>query len=177
MVLTGSGVAAGVAACGVRSFLHERDAVLDQPFVGQGALVGKGANDFLVVVAIIGKTVGLDDRPVRQVREQNIGRIDHSIFFLPARAAAQRDISAAQDGVPADVRVRVDQDHGRSAFGRLNRCGQSRGARADDYDIRFFVPMGRAPFGFYRFDAQSGDGGRTGARGCGLDEITPGNTF
>ena len=171
MAFPRSRVAAGVPAQRVRSLFHKRDAVLDQPLVGLGAFVGKRADDFLVVVPVIGKPVGLDDGPIRQVRVQKVRRIDHSIFFLPARAAAESHISAAQDRVPADVRIRVDQNDGRAPFGRLNRRGQPRGSRSNDDDVRFLIPVRGPSFGLRYFHAKPGEGGGAGSRGCCLDEI------
>jgi len=160
-----------VPAKRVRRLLYKRDAVFDQPFVRLGAFVGKRADDFLVVVPIVGKPIGLDDGPIRQVREQKVRRVDHAIFFLPARAAAESHVSAAQDRVPADVRIRVDQNHGRAPFGRLNRRGQPRGARSNDDNVRFLIPARGPSFSLRYFHAKPGEGGSAGSRGCRLDEI------
>jgi hypothetical protein len=57
--------------------------------------VGKGADDLAVVIAVIGKAVGTDDRPVCQVAEQQVGRIFNAVFLLDAGGTAERDIAAA----------------------------------------------------------------------------------
>jgi hypothetical protein len=57
--------------------------------------VGKGADDLAVVIAVIGKAVGTDDRPACQIAEQQVGRIFNTVFLLDAGATAERDIAAA----------------------------------------------------------------------------------
>ena len=78
-------------------------------------LSAKARIDLAVVVAIIGKAVRLDHRPVGQVAEQQVGRIVDAVFLLHAGAAAQRHIAAAADGVAADMVLRLDHDDRRAA--------------------------------------------------------------
>ncbi len=59
------------------------------------AVVGEGADDLAVVVAVVGEAVGLDDRPVGQVAEQQVGRVLDAVFLLHAGAAAERNVAAA----------------------------------------------------------------------------------
>ena len=86
----------------------------NQPFEAWGAVVGKGADDFAIVVAVIREAVRPDHRPVGQVAEQQIRGVLDAVFLLHAGAAAERNIAAAGDGVTADIRFRLDQDHRRS---------------------------------------------------------------
>ena len=53
------GVADRKAAAPVRRLVDEDDAVGEQKLEGRGAVVGEGADDLAVVVAIIGGAVGL----------------------------------------------------------------------------------------------------------------------
>ncbi len=94
----------------VRRLVDEDDAVRHQPLEGGGAVVGEGADDLAVVVAVIRKAVRLDHRPVGQVAEQQVGRIRDAVFLLHAGAAAQRHVAAAGDGVAADIGFGLDQD-------------------------------------------------------------------
>ena len=108
----------------VGRLVDEDDAMRDEPFEGRRAVVGKGADDLAVVVAVIGKAVGLDHRPVGQVAEEQIRRIVDAVFLLRAGAAAERDIAAAGDGVAADVLFGLDQDDRRAGFARDDRRGK-----------------------------------------------------
>ncbi len=49
-----------VSANGIGSFVDKNDAVCDEPFKGGGAVVGKGANDFAIVIPVIREAVGAD---------------------------------------------------------------------------------------------------------------------
>lgn len=171
MALPWGGIAAGVPAQSVWRLFDKCDAMLDQPLVGLGAFVGKRADDFLVVVPVIGEPVGLDHGPIRQVRVQKIRRVHHSIFFLPARSAAESHVSAAQDRVPANVRIRVDQNYGRAPFGRLNRCGQAGCSRPNDNNVRFLIPVRGPSFCLRYFHAKACEGRGAGSRGCRLYEL------
>ena len=65
-----------------------------------GAVVGEGADDLAVVVAVVGHAVRLDDRPVGEVLEQQVGRILDAVFLLHAGAAAERHVAAAHAAWP-----------------------------------------------------------------------------
>jgi hypothetical protein len=47
--------------------------VLDEPFERRRAVVGERPDDLAIVVPVVGKAIGLDDRPVREVAEEQIG--------------------------------------------------------------------------------------------------------
>ena len=179
MIGSRRGITDGVAAATIRRFIHKDDSLRDQPFVGRSGVIGEGADDFAVVVAVIGEAVGFDDRPVGEVGEQDVGRIVDAVLFLGAGAAAQIHVAAAENGVAADVVIGVDQDHGGAILSGLNRGGQAGGAGSDDHDVRFAVPAARewdlrGQRGERRRGAYShaGGGGCTDAGGGGLDEIT-----
>ena len=79
----------------VRRPVDDLHAVREQEFERRHAVVGEGADDLAVVVAVGRKAVGLDHRPVGQVLEEQIGRILDAVFLLVAGAAAERQIAAA----------------------------------------------------------------------------------
>ena len=54
----------------VGRLVDEDDAMRDEPLERRGAVVGEGAHDLAIVVAIVGEAVRLDDRPVGQVAEE-----------------------------------------------------------------------------------------------------------
>ena len=88
-----------IAAEGVGRLVDKYDAMGEQPFEGGRTVVGKGTNDFAVVVPIVGKTVRPDHRPVGQIAEQQIRGILDAVFLLDAGPAAERNIAATDDGV------------------------------------------------------------------------------
>ena len=59
----------------------ERDAVLEQKFVRGRLVVGERPLHTAIVVAGIRHAVGLDDRPVGQILEQDVWRIDDAVLF------------------------------------------------------------------------------------------------
>src|SRR6266566_2204518 len=67
MILSRSGVAGRARALVVRCFIDKYDSMSDQPFKRRRAIVGKRADNFLVIVTVIGETVGFDYRPVGEV--------------------------------------------------------------------------------------------------------------
>ena len=95
-----------------------------QPFEGRRAVVGEGADDLAVVVAVIGKAVRLDHRPIGQVAEQQVGRVLDAVFLLHAGAAAERDVAAAAGGVAAGMRLRLDEDDRSASFARTIAAGK-----------------------------------------------------
>ena len=113
----------------------------EQEFERRHAVVGEGADDLAVVVAIGRKAVGLDHRPVGQVLEEQIGRIRDAVFLLVAGAAAERQIAAGGDGVAADMVLRLDDDDRRAGLARDNRGRQAGRAGADDDDVGLAIPL------------------------------------
>ncbi len=136
-------VADPIPAAVVGRLVDEDHAMRDEPFEGGGAVVGEGADDLAVVVAVIGKAVAADHRPVRQVAEEEIGRVGDAVPGLSARASPQGDVATAGDGVAADIRLRLDQDHRGAGLARDDGRGQARRPRADHDDIRLARPSVR----------------------------------
>ena len=99
-------VADGIAASRVGRLIDEDHAMRHQPFEGGDAVVGEGADDLAIVVAVIGKAVRFDHRPIGQIAEQQVGRVLDAVLLLRAGAAAERNIAAAGDGVAADIASR-----------------------------------------------------------------------
>src|SRR5580704_6253548 len=116
-------------ALGVRIvWVHEqRDqtGLRNKPFKGGRAVVGKGADQLPIVVSVIWKSIGLDHRPVCQVLEKQVRRVNDSVLFLSSRAAAQCNIAAARDRVTADIALSLDQDHRGTSFPRDYCRGKS----------------------------------------------------
>jgi hypothetical protein len=125
---------------------------------GLGRIVGPGAVELAVVVAIPCDARGIDDRPVRHVPEQAIGvvfeifRLDlwrgqtqalrvgrHAVAFLDGVAAAERGPAAAVDELPADVEILVDHEHGRTEVACPNRGVEPDASRAENHHVRFVV--------------------------------------
>jgi hypothetical protein len=92
--------------------------------------------------------------------------------LLPGRAATESEVSAAQDRVPANVGVRVDQNYGRTTFGRLDCRGQPGCSSPDDDDVRFLIPVRRPSFGLRCFDSEPGERCGAGSRSSCLDKIS-----
>ena len=67
------GVADRIAADRIGRLIDEFDALCEQPFERRGAVVGEGADDLAVVVAVIGKAVRTDHRPIGQIAKQEVG--------------------------------------------------------------------------------------------------------
>src|SRR3989304_5765337 len=97
----------------VRGFIREFGAIGYQKFVGRSTIIGKGTDNGSVVVSEIGGAVGLYDRPVCQIREDELRRIRYSVLPLCTRAAAKRRISPAHYCVSTNVVVRLDHDQRR----------------------------------------------------------------
>ena len=164
-----------VAAARVGRLVDEDDAMRDQEIEGGGAIVGKGADDLAVVVAVVGKAIGLDHRPIGEIAEDEIGRILDAVFLLRAGAAAERNVAAAADGVAADMLLRLDDDHRRAGLARDDRRREAHGAGADHHDVCLPAPSGRGMRGPGRGKAWRGEtaGGHRRARNHNLSEEAP----
>ena len=143
MIFAWRRVARVVRADIVRGDLFKLDAIGHEKFVRGGAMIGESPHDGAVIVAVIRPAVGLHDGPVGQIGKDEVRRILDAVFSLRARAAAQRDVAAAHDRMPADIVVGFDHDHGRPRIRGLNGGGQPRGAGANNHHIRFQVPARR----------------------------------
>ncbi len=136
-------VADRAAAEIVGSLVEKDDAVRAQPFERRGAMVGEGANELAVVVPIVGEAIRLNDRPIGQIAEHEIGRVLDTVLLLRARAAAERKIAAAADGVAADVILGFEQHDVGARFPRDDRRGKSRRPGADHDHVGLSIPMPR----------------------------------
>jgi len=58
--ITAECISEGVSAKCVGGFVDNNNAVGDQPFEGEGAVVGEGANDLAIVVPVIREAVRPD---------------------------------------------------------------------------------------------------------------------
>jgi hypothetical protein len=132
---------ADLVADAVGLAVDDFDAMGEQEFERRDAIVGKGADDLAVVIAIGRKAVALDHRPVGKIAEKQIGRILDAVFLLVAGAAAERQVAARGDGMTADARLCLHDDHRGAGLARHDRGRHPRGARADDDDIGFAVPL------------------------------------
>ena len=121
--------------------IHKNYATVQEKVVDQDVVVGESANDVAVVEAEVGGAVGLHQRPVGEVLEEDIRRIHYSRLFLGPRAAAQRDISGADDGVAPDVPVGLYQDYRRVVLHGCNGGGQPGSSGPDHHDVRFSIPL------------------------------------
>ncbi len=74
-------------------------------------MIGKGAHDFAVVVAVIRPAVVLHYGPVGEIGEYRVGRIGDAVFLLRTGAAAERHVAAADDRMAANIVVSFDDDH------------------------------------------------------------------
>src|SRR5215467_4900426 len=77
-----------------------------------------------------------------------IGGIGDAELLLQPGAAAERDSSAAQHGVPADIVVGINHDHRRTLVARHDRGRQPRGSCAGDDHISDPVKTNWAPPAF-----------------------------
>ena len=128
------------AAQRIGRLVDEHDAMRHEEFIGRRAIVGECADHLAVVEAVIGKAVGLHDRPVGQVLEDEVRGILDAPFLLIAGAAAERDIAAAADRMATRVTLRLDEDHRRTGLPRDDRRGKPRRARADHDDVGLPMP-------------------------------------
>ena len=141
MHLARDGVADRDAAALVRRLVRERHAVFKEPVVSGHIVVGEGAHDLAVVVAIVRRSVGLYNRPVGQVAEQQVRRILDAVFLLRRGAAAEWHVAAAADRVAAHMRLDFNQDDGCAGFPRGNRCRNAGCAGPNDHDVCFVIPL------------------------------------
>jgi hypothetical protein len=72
MTLARHGIASGPAAQCVGRLIDEDDAIRDQKFEDDRTVIGIGPNDLAIVVAVIGKAIRFDHRPVREITKEKI---------------------------------------------------------------------------------------------------------
>ena len=148
--LTWHRIADRVAVQGVRRPVDEDYPVRDQKIVGGGAIVGEGTDDLAVIVAVIGKAIGLDYRPIGKVAEQQVGRVLDAMLLLRAGTATQRNVAPAGDRVAADILLRLDYDHRRAGLPRHDGRRESHGSGANHHDVCLPAPSVRGMRGLGR---------------------------
>src|ERR1039458_9298363 len=102
------GIPNGSAAPDVGRLVNNDNTVREDEFTGGGTVVGESADDFAVVIAIIGSAVRFHNRPVGKVLKYEVGRILNTPLLLDASAAPERDIAAAAYRVPSCMRLRFE---------------------------------------------------------------------
>jgi hypothetical protein len=103
-------------------------------------LSGQGPLNASIVETVFRHAVGLDDRPVGEILEQDLGRIDDAMFLLCAGPAAKRHLSPIDDPVATDVVVGLDDNHRGAVIGGANRGWEAAGTGAEHDDIGLEVP-------------------------------------
>ena len=137
----------------VRRPVDDLHTVRQQKFERRHAVVGEGADDLAVVVAVGWKAVGFDHRPVGQILEEQVRQIFDAVLLLVAGAAAERQVAAGGDGMAANMVLGLDDDHRRAGLARHDRGGQAGRAGADDDDVGLAIPIHCiCHFGLFRLD-------------------------
>ena len=114
--------------------------------VGGGAIASaKALMDLAVIVAVIGKAIGLDHRPIGQVAK-NSRWSPRCVLSLRDGTATQRNVAPAGDRVAAHLPLRLDYDHRRAGLPRHDGRRESHGSAAI---LRCLPPgsIGRGPRG------------------------------
>ena len=142
----------------------EAHVVVHQELARRAAVLGPRAHQLALVVAIRRLAAAVQDRPVRDVGEQQIdavvellGRLDGrardepflvALAFLIAEleriAAAQRDERAAVQHAAAEIEVLIDDEHGGAEIAGPDRGREPGAAAAGDDDVEVVIPGGRA---------------------------------
>ena len=149
------------AAAGVRAVdAREAHVVVHEELAGGRAVLGPGAHEPALVVAVRAVAVAIDDRPVREVGEQQLdvvvelgGILDHvdrdaplgvalaaHVALLHGIAGAERHERAAVQHSAADVEGGLDDEHVGAEIARTNRGREPRATGADDDDVALVVP-------------------------------------
>ena len=181
------------AAARVRAVdAREADVVVHEELPRGSAILGPGADETAFVVAVRAIAVTVDDRPVREVLEQDLDavvelggfldRLDLDAPFGVALAVhvaalhgvprAERDERAAVQHSAADVEGRLDDEHGGAEIARPDR-GREPGAACADYDdVVLVVPaVSRAGLSLRALRTEQRSGPEPGGRG--RDDVSP----
>jgi hypothetical protein len=138
---------------------RETNVIVHHELPDLGSVVGPGAMQLAVVVAIPRDARGVDDRPVGHVPEQAVGVVFQVFRLEPRRrqphavrigrravpllyrvAAAERRPAAAVHQLAADIEVLVDDEHRRPEVAGPDGGMQPDTAGAEDDHVRFVVP-------------------------------------
>ena len=149
------------AAAGVRAVdPREAHVVVHQELPRGRAVLGPGAHEPALVVAVRAVAVAIDDRPVGEVGEQELdvvvelcGILDDvdrdaplgialaaHVALLHGIAGAERHERAAVQHSAADVEGGLDDEHVGAEIARTNRRREPGATGADYEDVAFVVP-------------------------------------
>ena len=163
-----------------------------------GAIVGPGAMQLAVVVAVSRHARGIDDRPVGHIGEEPVGivfekfRLDErrsqphalgisprAVSFLDGIAAAKRRPAAAVDELAAHVEILLDDEDGSPEIARPYRGVQAHAPRAKHNDIGFIIPDNalRARQALRQRVASPRQNSRAACGGAALEEVSPAQRF
>lgn len=117
-----------------RPHLFELDPIGDEKVEHRHRGVRERTDDLAIVVA------GLRMIGPRVLHVNLVGRIVDVELLLNARSAAEADVPPAQDRVPADIRVLVDDDDRGAKVARTHRRRESGGARSHNDDVGGVIP-------------------------------------
>ena len=171
---------------------READVIVQHELPHLGRIVGPGAMQLAVIVAITRDTRGIHHRPVGHVAEQavriifQIFRLDDrrrephalridpgAITFLDGVTAAQRRPAAAVHELAADIVILVDDKHGGAKVAGPDCSVQTDASRPEHHDIGVIVPGKALWSGLLRRRlAGAGEDSRTGY-GTFREEIAP----
>ena len=146
---------------GTHQVVLELDAVLDQELEGRRVLVREGADEVPVAVPALHVVVA------HPVQVHLVRRVLHAVLALIAGAAAEVDVAAGAQAVPADVDVLFHHDHGGAVIERRDGRRKPGRAGADRDEIRGPVPE---VLGLDAPGAEPGQRGRADAGGRALLE-------
>src|SRR5262249_58164625 len=124
----------------VWSVIRKLHSVGQQEFVDKRAMIGERPHHRAIVVAVIRPTVGLDYRPISEIREDRVRRIRYAVFFLCAGAAAESHVAAAYYCVPTDIVIGFNHDDRCAALDSLDRGGKPPRPRPYNHHIPLPVP-------------------------------------
>ena len=139
----------------------ETHVIVHEELPRRRAVLGPGAYELALVVAVGVLGLDVEDRPVGDVGEEQfdvvveflgtLERPDGDIAVLVALAfhvpeldriaAAERDEGPAVQHPAAEVEVLVDDEHRRAEIACPDRRGQAGAAAARDDDVGFVVPL------------------------------------
>ena len=155
------GPAAGHPAALMRAVdAGKADVIVHHELPGLGRVVRPGAMELAIVVAVACDAGGIDDRPVRHVREETVGIVGEifgleqrgcqsqavgvgarAVPFLYRVTATERCPAAAVHELAADIEVLIDHDHRCAQVARPDRGVQPDAARAEHDDIGLVIPL------------------------------------
>src|SRR5262249_46050166 len=155
-------------------------------------IVGPGPVHLTVVVAVRSVAADIEDRPVGDVPEQEVGvlgdvcrlvqRLDlDEPFLVPFSgnvpqltwiAATERGLSPAVQHLAADVEILIDHEHPQIGVACPDGAGHAGRSRADDQNVRLVVPLDLAR-GLRRRLGDTKSGGASSGDCAAREEVSP----